>query len=492
MTKSTGQRAWHIKHVRPRHPGLTPIGRWSSANRNCYADFRTWLKAARYGDSTLQQYCVGARLVFGLVDKPDWVLDPETDLSPVHNFMAEQIPGPSTREAYRKGMVKLNEFLRSRTHRPAGPRELNWGHYLEGLPAWLSEAVKAYLAQRRRAWRPEEAHRKSVEFLSDHTRSLRWMAAHATLNHLADVTPAVWFAYVDERLAAGIQAATLNREMFGLQGLLRFYAEEGQPICGRMLEVKPLKAERRLPRDVSVDHLQTLWREIGQDATSPRANVRRLGLMDRAWFLLMLHSGLRTIEVRRLMLDQLDLERRQVRIEQSKGLKDRLVYLSGATVQALQAYLSVRGPAGTEADYVFLHRHQPLSRRYIGERLRTYNKRCGVKATPHQLRHSCATLLLNAGAPVLTVQTILGHQHVDTTLGYARLYDGTVAADYFRAMTQVESRFAEQDDEPVAPPSPGELMALVDALRTGTLNESQLQIIQALRAGILALALTHS
>ncbi len=489
MTKSTGQRRWHIKNVRPRHPGLTPIGRWSSANRNCYADFRMWLQAAGYGDSTLQQYCVGARLVFGLVDKPYWLLDPETDFSKVHRFIADHVPSCSTRAAYRKGMVKLCEFLTARTHRPAGPRELNWGHYREGLPAWLGEAVKAYLAQRRRAWRPEEVHRKSVEFLSDHTRSLRWMAAHATLNRLSDVTPAVWFAYVDERLAKGIQPVTLNHELFGLQGFLRFCAEEGEPVCGRLLELKPLKEQRGLPRDVSVDHLQTLWQEISQAATSPRANVRRMGLMDRAWFLLMLHSGLRTIEVRRLTLDALDLERRQVRIEQSKGLKDRLVYLSGATIEALQAYLSVRGPAGTEREYVFLYRHQPLSRRYVGERLRTYSRRCGVKATPHQLRHSCATLLLNAGAPVLTVQTILGHQHVDTTLGYARLYDGIVAADYYRAMAQVEQRWAvDGDATPTVPPSAGELLALVDALRSGTLNESQVQSVQALRAGILALA----
>jgi site-specific recombinase XerD len=487
MTKSTGQRRWHIKNVRPRHPGVTPIGRWSSANRNCYADFRGWLQAAGYGDSSLQQYCVGARLVFGLIDKPYWVLEPESDLPRVRDFIAEHIPSRRTQEAYRMGMVKLCEFLASRTHRPAGPRALNWTHYLEGTPAWLGEAVKAYLIQSRRAWRPEEVHRKSVEFLSDHTRSLRWMATHATWHHLSDVTPAVWFAYVDERLAVGIQPVTLNRELFGLQGFVRFCAEEGQPICPRMLEVKPLKAERRLPRDVSVDHLQTLWREISQAATSRRANVCRMGLMDRAWFLLMLHSGLRTIEVRRLTLDQLDLERRQVRIEQSKGLKDRLVYLSGATVQALEAYLPVRGPAGTEREYVFLYRHQPLSRRYVGERLRTYGRRCGVKATPHQLRHSCATLLLNAGAPVLTVQTILGHQHVDTTLGYARLYDGTVAADYYRAMAQVESRLATNDAKPMVPPSAGELLALVDALRNGTLTEGQVQTVQALRAGILAL-----
>ncbi len=82
---------------------------------------------------------------------------------------------------------------------------------------------------------------------------------------------------------------------------------------------------------------------------------------------------------------------------------------------------------------------------------------------------------------------ILGHQHVDTTLGYARLYDGTVAADYYRAMAQVEQRFAAGGDAVMQAPSLGELVAMVDALRDGTLSESQIRTVQALRAGIAAL-----
>ena len=58
--------------------------------------------------------------------------------------------------------------------------------------------------------------------------------------------------------------------------------------------------------------------------------------------------------------------------------------------------------------------------------------------TPHQLHASFASLLLNAGAPILAVQALLGHEHVDTTLRYARLYDSTVAADYERAMSRIE------------------------------------------------------
>jgi hypothetical protein len=108
--------------------------------------------------------------------------------------------------------------------------------------------------------------------------------------------------------------------------------------------------------------------------------------------------------------------------------------------------------------------------------------------TPHQLRHSCATLLLNSGAPILTVQKILGHKFVDTTLRYARLYDGAVAADYYRAMGQVETRMELQEANADSPPSAGRLLALVDALRDGTLNENQREMVQALRNGILALA----
>ncbi|PID86974.1 MAG: hypothetical protein CSB13_01720 [Chloroflexi bacterium] len=65
--------------------------------------------------------------------------------------------------------------------------------------------------------------------------------------------------------------------------------------------------------------------------------------------------------------------------------------------------------------------------------LRTYEERGGVRVRLHQLRHSCATLLLNAGEPLLAVQAILGHKNLDTTLMYARLYDGTVAAGLSRA-----------------------------------------------------------
>jgi integrase len=316
------------------------------------------------------------------------------------------------------------------------------------------------------------------------------MVAHASITGVEDVTPAHWFAYVDERLAAGVQPVTLNTELSALQNWLRFLADQGQPICQRVLRVDKLDTGPRLPRDAPLEQLRRLLAEIETAATSSHAGIRRMGLLDRAWFLLMLHSGLRTAEVRHLQLADIDWENRRVRIEQSKGLKDRSVCLSATTLDALKAYLAVRGP--TDTDHVFIYRHVPLGSHYCQIRLQTYGKRCGVAVTPHQLRHSCATLLLNAGAPILTVQTILGHQHINTTLGYARLYDGTVAADYYRAMTHVEQQLSLSGDAKIDLPDSGQLLALVDALRNGTLNESQQETVRALRAGILAMTESRS
>ncbi len=86
------------------------------------------------------------------------------------------------------------------------------------------------------------------------------------------------------------------------------------------------------------------------------------------------------------------------------------------------------------------------------------------------------------------MQAVLGHQRIDTTLEYARLYDGTVAADYYRAMAQVE-RDLQLADLPVPVTlGSGQLLALVDSLASGTLNDSQRATVQTLRAAILALS----
>src|SRR5215208_2864009 len=90
------------------------------------------------------------------------------------------------------------------------------------------------------------------------------------------------------------------------------------------------------------------------------------------------------------------------------------------------------------------YKNQPLSNRYCQSRLKMLGKRCGWHVTPHQLRHTCATLLLNSGMSIFGVQSILGHKYVDTTLRYARTYDITVARDYQQAIKLVEQKKERQ------------------------------------------------
>ena len=468
-----------------RHPDVKPIGQWLPGSQACYDAFRRWLREGGYGGSSLTLYAAAARVVFGWLDKTHWDIDPDADIERVRRFVTANCQAEATAQTYLKGIAKLEEFLRFRRGKPKPQKAINWAHYLAGLPDWLAADVRAFVAHRGRSWVLEQRYRSTLTTLSHLTQFLRWAARRMSLPDISVLTPEVWYDYLDERMAAGRSHVTVNVELSELCTFLHFLADQGRPVCQRLFRVPTLKLDQKVPRDVPPDHLRTLLAEVEKQATLPDPLQRRQGLMDRAWVLLMLYSGLRTGEVRRLRLDHLELSRRCVRIERSKGLKDRIVCLSTTTTEAVTAYLEVRGPAA--GDYLFMYRHRPLSDSYCGQRLRTYGRRCGFKVTPHMLRHSCGTLLLNAGAPILTVQTILGHQHIDTTRNYARLYNGTVAADYYRAVDQVEAQMELQAGANGGPPNGGQLLALIDTLGNGTLNEEQRETVAVLRAGLLTL-----
>jgi integrase/recombinase XerD len=386
-----------------------------------FTGFRDWLKYGGYSDSTLSQYSIAVRLTVGLLDKPSCEIDPATDLDRVRDYLARRFDKASTLATYHKGLAKLADYLRHCQKQPPLSQEINWDVYLSSFPTWLTDDLRVYILHRRRAWLPKRWHTLTLGLLNHLTGTLRGLIGGLPLINLADLTLARWFDYLDLRLNAGIKPTTLNRELYDLQDFLRFVEELGRPICERMLSLKPLATGDPLPRDVPIEQLHRLSRQIEAEATATQADAQYKAVMDRAWFWLMLHSGLRTREIRCLRLSNLNLEARQVRIEQSKGLQDRMVFLSQTGIEALKAYLEIRSSA--ETDHVFIYRHQPLKVGYCGLRLRFYGQRCGLHITPHQLRFSSATLLLNAGTPILTVQRILGHQRVETTMRYARLYD---------------------------------------------------------------------
>ncbi len=387
-----------------------------------------WLANGGYSQSAVKQYCGGVRLALSWLDKPHHNIDPTTDLDQVRAYLTQRDLRPSTLATYHKGLAKLAHYLRYRRGQPEPEHPVVWEKYLAPFTPELAADIRAYIDYRGHSWHPEQQRQATLNLLSHLTGTLRGLGCPT---ELTEITPLLWLHYVERRLQAGIQPATLNRELHDLQSFLQFLADSGRPVEARMLAVEPQDASDPLPRDVPVAQLRQLLAEVGSAAEN---QANRQTLLDRAWLLLMLHSGLRTAEIRHLRLADLDVGKRQLRLEPGKGAQERIVFLGAESLAALQAYLAGRGPA--LADHVFIYCHQPLSIGYCGQRLRV----TGQPITPHRLRHSCATLLLNAGAPILTVQRVLGHRYVQTTLRYARLYEATVVKDYRRAMGVVEGR----------------------------------------------------
>jgi site-specific recombinase XerD len=318
--------------------------------------------------------------------------------------MAKIISPPSTGNMVRN--TKRRHFPKT--------EEINWSGYLGNLPAWLVEPIHAYGSRYSQAKNPIQQTRN---LLSQLTFVLRWMISHDIIICSNNITPKLWFAYAEIRLKSGIKPTSLNITLRILQSFLKFIRDSGHPICERMLEVRPLKSDDLLPRDITETQLRHLLKQANP--------------FDYAWILLMAHSGLRTSEIRKLRWQDVDLQRRTVQINESKGLRSRIVFFSVHTRNTIK-----RLPKTSE--YVFTYNNQSLSSRYCQSRLKTLGKQCGVQVTPHQLRHTCATMLLNAGMSIFGVQALLGHKYVDTTLRYARSYDVTIASDYQRAMNALD------------------------------------------------------
>ena len=478
---------------------LAPVKRWSPANQAFYQHFRNWLTLSGYSPSAQYLYGLAARALFSLL-ATDWRdLDPLADLARLRDWVLDTYAAEATRQTYFKGIAKLTEYLHLRRSRalalkpnpgppPARPARRSVRQRLT-LPDPILASLDAYFAHCRRNWPPERADEIAADWWSAMTRPLRALRASGVpLESPAELTPARWYAYSDARAAAGISPNTLNGELAALRGWLWWLHDDDHPVCARMLKVRRLRTPPSLPKDVAPTTLRAFTRALEDDLASSAPRTRRCARMDLAWFLLMLHSGLRTGEIRRLLPDEIDWERRLIRIVDSKGLRSRLVPFSLQAADALNAWLALRGDDPELPATVFLDHGRPLPRSYCYQRLRSLGQRCGARIHPHQLRHSCATLLLNAGMPLPQVQALLGHQQIQTTRDYARSFDGTVAADYTRAMLSVERDlgFASVSAPPL---NPAQLVALMDAVRgLGPLNPPQLDALAEARAGLLYLS----
>jgi integrase/recombinase XerD len=215
---------------------------------------------------------------------------------------------------------------------------------------------------------------------------------------------------------AALSATSAARAVVAVRGLHRFALREGLTTSDPAALVRPPTPDRRLPKAISVEDVARLLDAAAAD--SP------LGLRDRALLEVLYGTGARISEAVGLAVDDLDRETGVVKLA-GKGGKERVVPVGSYALAAVQAYL-VRGrPAlaarGTGGARLFLNaRGGALSRQSAWAVLRTVAARAGIttEISPHTLRHSFATHLLDGGADVRVVQELLGHASVTTTQVY--------------------------------------------------------------------------
>lgn len=164
-------------------------------------------------------------------------------------------------------------------------------------------------------------------------------------------------------------------------------------------------------------------------------------IRDRVIFLFMLRCGLRVSEVCALAWKDIDWDIGTIRINNGKGLVDRVAYLASDLEQSLKLWQS-RNP---EAEFLFPSRLKSathIQRKVIYAMMIKYLKVAGIKQpySPHCLRHTFATQLLNAGVSIEILKELMGHRSIQMTLRYAELYETTKRHQYNEAMKRIEKR----------------------------------------------------
>jgi integrase/recombinase XerC len=247
----------------------------------------------------------------------------------------------------------------------------------------------------------------------------------------SEVTPLDLRGYISALHDAGYARTTISRRLASLRSFYRYAQREG---LAEQNPAKPLRnprRQRKLPHFLSTD-------EIARLLAAP--NTREvLGLRDRAILETTYSAGLRVSELVAMNDNDLDFPAGLTRIR-GKGRVERLSPLGSFAIRALQRWLKKRSLAvdqrGDEGTPVFVNRFgRRLSSRSVSRMLEKYLKVTGLdtRTTPHTLRHSFATHLVDRGADIRSVQELLGHKSLITTQIYTHLSTANLRATYEKA-----------------------------------------------------------
>lgn len=244
--------------------------------------------------------------------------------------------------------------------------------------------------------------------------------------------------------------STTARKLATLRSFYKFLIRRGLLSVNPLSTIRTPKQEKRLPRCMDLEQVQKLLDAPGDGDL--------LAARDKAMLEVLYSSGIRVSELVELDMGDLDLQEGVLRVR-GKGRKDRLTPIGSQAIKAVQRYfelraLDTRSQLSTCAQRVFLNKHgQALSTRSVRRKLDKYLVSAGLDPgiSPHTLRHSFATHLLNNGADLRSVQELLGHQSLSTTQVYTHLSTSRIKEVYDQAHPRADSPAIPHPSTPAIP-----------------------------------------
>lgn len=237
--------------------------------------------------------------------------------------------------------------------------------------------------------------------------------------------------YMTQLKEKGLAAATIARKLAAIKAFYRFMTAEGYMDANPAEVVEAGTKGIKLPRVLSEDEVVRLLNQ--PDITTAE------GFRDRTMLEVLYATGMRVSELINLTLDRVDLNMKYI-IAFGKGSKERIVPLGSVAAEFLQQYLEKVRPKLTHADrntnIVFLaFGGHELTRQRFWQIIRAYGRKANINKalTPHILRHSFATHLLDNGADLRSVQELLGHSDISTTQIYTHLTNKRLRDIYAKA-----------------------------------------------------------
>lgn len=363
---------------------------------------------------------------------------------------------PTVRADFTEAMARLESTLiRDRVAHTEAPQPIPPGKQMTASPAqleklrrqladsdfppWLREALDAYISWRWPTWRAQTAYRIAGNMISTIRRVWAWLATNRQVDSWETFQRSDLEAWLQARCQEGLSQSTIENNLGLVRMLLRFAQERGCDVDRGLFRVEPPKKRGvALPRYLPEPEYRRLETTVLESTQVDTYNA----YFDRAWFLVLAHTGVRLSEMLALGLDDLDLAAERAIVRGSKPGHDRVVFLTPVLIEALHHYLEKRPELLGEGRVFVLHGRSPTPRA-IQWRLRKYGEKAGVEVSPHKLRHTLATRLLNQGMPIHSLQKLLGHEHLNTTQIYARLYDQTLYRQFREASARLEGLAAE-------------------------------------------------